>query len=54
VISLGTLRQGLHTIKVWNREAKETVTTKLSPRLDALILTNDANFLPNNSYVQPD
>jgi hypothetical protein len=54
VISLGTLSQGLHTIRVWNREAKETVTTKLSPRLDALILTRDANFLPSDSYVQPD
>jgi hypothetical protein len=54
MISLGTLSQGLHTIRVWNREAKETVSTKLSPRLDALLLTRDINFLPSDSDVQPD
>src|SRR5207342_3080546 len=30
-LSLGTVAAGNHTLKIWNREARETSTTKLSP-----------------------
>lgn len=50
-ISLGTLSAGTHTLKVWNREAKETTTEKLSPRLDMLLLTKDSAYIPNDNDI---
>ena len=48
-LSLGTLSAGEHTLKIWNREARETSTSKLSPRLDAILLTNDAAYVPKDA-----
>jgi len=36
-------------MKIWNREARETSTAKLSPRIDVLLLTNNATNLPNDT-----
>jgi CubicO group peptidase (beta-lactamase class C family) len=48
LLSFGTVSAGSHTLKIWNREARETSTTKLSPRLDVLLLTNDSTYVPND------
>ncbi len=51
LLSLGSLAAGDHTIKVWNREARETSTAKLSPRLDVVLLTNDPAYVPKDADV---
>ena len=48
----GTVTAGNHTLKIWNREARETSTTKLSPRLDVLCLTSDAAYVPNDADAE--
>ncbi len=53
LLSLGTLSAGEHTIRIWNREARETSTAKLSPRLDVVLLTNDASYVPKDADVPP-
>jgi len=49
LLSFGTVSAGSHTLKIWNREARETSTTKLSPRLDVLLLTNGAAYVPSDA-----
>jgi hypothetical protein len=48
-LSLGTVAAGNHTLKIWNREARETATAKLSPRIDELLITNNATYVPNDA-----
>ena len=48
LLSLGNVSAGNHTLRVWNREARETAASKLSPRLDVLLLTNEAGYIPND------
>ena len=48
LLSLGNVSAGNHTLRVWNREARETAASKLSPRLDVFLLTNDAGYIPND------
>ncbi len=51
LLSLGSLGAGDHLIRIWNREARETAASKLSPRLDVLLLTNDAAYVPQDADV---
>ncbi len=48
LLSLGNLSAGSHTLRVWNREARELAGSKLSPRLDVLFLTNESGYTPND------
>ena len=49
LLSLGNLSAGNHTLRVWNREARETAGSKLSPRIDVLFLTSEAGYTPNDA-----
>ena len=49
LLSLGNLSAGNHTLRVWNREARETGGSKLSPRMDVLFLTSEAGYTPNDT-----
>jgi CubicO group peptidase (beta-lactamase class C family) len=49
LLSLGSLTATEHTIRIWNREARETSTTHLSPRLDVVLLTNDPAYVPRDA-----
>lgn len=52
LLSFGTVSSGSHSLKIWNREARETSTTKLSPRLDVLFLTSDGTYVPNDADAE--
>lgn len=47
-LSLGTLTKGRHTIRIRNRDAVETASLHLAPRLDALCLTLDKEYRPRD------
>jgi len=51
LLSLGSLNGGDHVVRIWNREARETTAAKLSPRLDVVLLTNDASYVPRDTDV---
>jgi hypothetical protein len=51
-LTLGPLSAGQREVKVFNREARETATEKLSPRLDLLLLTNDPGFRPTDAVAR--
>ena len=47
-LALGPLAAGTHRVTVFSREARETATEHLSPRLDLLVLTNDPALRPSD------
>ncbi len=47
-LSLGTLAKGRHTIRIRNRDAVETSSLHLAPRLDVLCLTPDRDYRPRD------
>ncbi len=47
-LALGTLAKGRHTIRIRNRDAVETSSLHLAPRLDALCLTPDREYRPRD------
>lgn len=47
-LSLGTLPKGRHVIRIRNRDAVETGTLRLAPRLDAVCLVRDADYRPRD------
>jgi len=47
-LSLGTLAKGRHTIRIRNRDAVETSSLHLAPRLDVLCLTPDREYRPRD------
>lgn len=46
LLPLGFLQAGQHALKIVNRQANESSTEQLSPRLDVLLLTNDPGYTP--------
>jgi hypothetical protein len=47
-LPLGTLSKGRHTIRIRNRDAVETSSLHLAPRLDVLCLTPDRDYRPRD------
>lgn len=47
-LPLGTLARGRHTIRIRNRDAVETSSLHLAPRLDVLCLTPDRDYRPRD------
>jgi hypothetical protein len=45
---LGTLTKGRHVIRIRNRDAVETGSLRLAPRLDAVCLVRDADYRPRD------
>ncbi|HVR87572.1 MAG TPA: hypothetical protein VMU54_24815, partial [Planctomycetota bacterium] len=51
-LALGRLSRGKHTLLIRNREAVETPTFHLSPRLDMLCLSADPAYIPRDEDVR--
>lgn len=51
-LALGVLPKGRHTIRIRNRDAVETSSIHLAPRLDALCLTLDREYRPRDEDVR--
>jgi ferric-dicitrate binding protein FerR (iron transport regulator) len=47
-LSLGRLSKGRHVIRIRNRDAVETASLRLAPRLDLLCLTPDPDYRPRD------
>jgi hypothetical protein len=49
LLSLGNLSAGNHSLRIWNWEARELAGSKLSSRLDVLLLTREVGYNPNDA-----
>lgn len=51
-LPLGRLDAGRHTLRIRNRDAVETESMHLSPRLDLVCLTSDCAYVPRDADAQ--